>query len=278
VSDLSRLVSRYADQTQPFRDDRPNLASNLDEFPAFTRTPFSMIASTSHLGPTYAEKGKARELAAANTAPAWYPAEENNETRRVEGIWYSAMGRDEAYIGGLPATTSMAAPVFRSVKRIPTRRRPAPLIDSADPRPPEHKAAASPKRTVNLETIVHRTVDELYSARMIANSIYEWQKLEMDGGLVPPIKRFDREKALRKEEEAERRRIGREEAMQANKRRRLGGEVGENEAALAFKRATAGMMAHAGFDGMSSFRLDLTFRCQRGGTGFIYSNGYGAYA
>jgi transcriptional activator SPT7 len=35
---------------------------------------------------------------------------------------------------------------------------------------------------------------------------------------------------------------------------KLGGEVGEEEAALSVRAATASMLAQAGFDGMSSFR------------------------
>jgi transcriptional activator SPT7 len=128
---------------------------------------------------------------------------------------------------------------------------------------------------VNLETVIHRTVDELHTSRSIINSIYDWQRLEAEGGAIPPIKRFDREKEIRREEEAERKRVNREEGAEASKRRKLGGEVGERQAALGAKRATAGMLAHAGFDGefmhqSQGNRADAAPRCERGGTGSIH--------
>lgn len=249
---------KMSSYSQPFRDDRPNLTPNLDNYPALARTPFSMThlipSPLSHSGPTYAEKGKAKELVAFNPAPGWYPTAGDDDVRRAEGSWYTAMSRDEAFIGGLPATSSMSMPSAKPVKRIPSRRKSINQVNNAGPSDYaliSGQPKSPRKRTVKLEDIVHRTVDELHSARNIANSIYDWQRLEADGGIIPPIKRFDREEALRKEEEAERKRVSREEAARANKRRKVGGEVGENEAAMSFKRATAGMLAHAGFDGMS---------------------------
>lgn len=153
-------------------------------------------------------------------------------------------------------------PVSRPQKRIPRRHRTpgeakngstsASAQTNGNGAPPQvngHTHTSPPKRTVNLETIVHRTVDELHTSRSIINSIYDWQRLEAEGGAIPPIKRFDREKEIRREEEAERKRVNREEGAEASKRRKLGGEVGERQAALGAKRATAGMLAHAGFDG-----------------------------
>lgn len=128
-------------------------------------------------------------------------------------------------------------------------------------RNPISKPKPKPK-PIDLETVIHRSVDKLYEARNIVYKIQEWQKAETDGSVLPP--RMNETLMLERErvEREERNRVRRMEMGHARKRRKLGGEVGEEEAALGMKRATASMLAHAGFDGEldQSTRLPLDVR------------------
>lgn len=247
---------------QPFRDDRPDLTPNLEIYSSLTRTSASMVKystmSLNRPGPSYAEKGKAREATAGSTVPGWYVGPDE-DAAKAEGSWWGAMSKDEAYTGGLPAKSFMSTPMARPYKQIPKR-----LLRRKSLQSPGHStiqngttAISSRGRTVHLERLVQKSVEELGTARRIANSIHDWQRIEAEGGALPPIERFDREQAMRKEEEAERKRDAKEEKRDASKRRRLGGEMGEKQAATECKRATAGMLAHAGFDGRLSSHLGM---------------------
>lgn len=121
------------------------------------------------------------------------------------------------------------------------------LVDEASQKDaPRRHAKAKP---INLEDVIHRSVDKLFDARQAVNRIQEWQKIEMEGGVLPP--RVNENVVAKRAEEEERvRRTRRKvESGHAKKRRKLGGEVGEEEAALGMKKATAAMLAHAGFEG-----------------------------
>ena len=83
------------------------------------------------------------------------------------------------------------------------------------------------------------------------NQIQDWQRTEMEGGVLPPIQRFNEKADRRKRKRAWMELREREKEMREEGRGRAkdGGEVGEEEAVMKIRRATAGMLAHAGFEG-----------------------------
>jgi hypothetical protein len=110
-------------------------------------------------------------------------------------------------------------------------------------------------KPVNLATKIHKNVDTLNSIRKKVHQIQDWQKAENEG-LPLPIPRPHIEKEERRrtlEQSRERKRRRKEERAESKKRMRAGGEVGEEEAALVARGATASVLAQAGFDGQSTF-------------------------
>jgi transcriptional activator SPT7 len=108
-------------------------------------------------------------------------------------------------------------------------------------------------KPVNLTTKIHRNVDTLFNIRKTVNQIQDWQKAENEG-LPLPIPRPHLEKEERRQElelRNERKRRRAVEKVETKKRIKMGGEVGEEEAALSVRAATGSMLAQAGFDGMS---------------------------
>lgn len=260
----------------------------MEIFPALLRTPQSMsgIASTSSSttlstsynrpGPSYSDKGKAKELASASI-PTWYAGADTDEAR-ADASWYNLMGKDEAYTSFLPAAMSMAPPdESRGVKRRRSSRLtngsvarlnghfgsrypgadqdPDPLMNgnglpTSAPEPASPRSAK--RRPVSLEKTVHGAVESLSEARRVMYQIGEFQRIEQEGGVLPPIEKFGWDKQVKKEQVAARKRKRKEEREMADKRRKTGGEVGELEAEMSVKRASAGMLAHVGFDGEST--------------------------
>ena len=147
----------------------------------------------------------------------------------------------------MPHMTSVETRTWRSsrAKRKSFLPNGSPLIHESPRRPPSliHSKPAS------LENIVHKSVDRLFQARKVVNQIQDFQKAEQEGGILPVFDNGEEEKARRKEESDERKRKRKNEREEAIKRRRAGGEVGETEAILTLKKASAAMLAHAGFEG-----------------------------
>ena len=201
------------------------------------------------------DKGKAREILQSTTPPPWYPATDLDETKPDATLW-RYLGRDESLVAGLPALPTMAPP------EAPPRRR----IRPRPPGPPKgvaHTRINGAQRSEKLNTpplepsaprsikrIIDKSVDKLNESRRIIGKIHEWQRLEAEGhALIPPKLDDPEEKALRREESSRLKEYAREESNIARERRKLGGEVGEAEAALQLRTATASMLALSGFDG-----------------------------
>lgn len=211
--------------------------------------------SLSQPGPSFSDKGKARDILYGNAPPPWYPAPAGeDEDAKLEGYWWGATSKDEAYVAGLPAVPEMVDGPSQKRRRISRRRTSA----SPQPRPNGNHADAVPplvpSKPVSLERVVHRAIDKLGDARKTVNTIQELQRYyEGDGmGLPPPpIESLETLRAREAEERVEGKRKRREARTEANERFRHGGEVGEAEAAFVLKRSVASMLAHAGFEGES---------------------------
>ena len=215
--------------------------------------------SLAHLaGPSFSDKGKAKEIIASSTAPGWYtPAEQEGAEDGGVGKWWGSLTKDEAYTGGMPSTPSMAPPAPRRILRIKkkTRRKSSRTnggtlgLDGHSP-PSQTPSLLSP-RPVKLERLVHRNVDKLFEARRLMGQIQDWQRIEREGGVLPPVQKFNRklEREQRRAERASRRDQEDEYGAERKTKVQLGGEIGEAEAVAGIRRATAGMLAHAGFEG-----------------------------
>ena len=140
-------------------------------------------------------------------------------------------------------------------------------------------------KPVNLQTKIHQNVDKLNNIRKTVHQIQDWQKAENEG-LPLPIPRPHIEKEERRrtlEQSHERKRRRKEESEEAKKRRKVGGEVGEEEAALEVRGATASVLAQAGFEGESAdvpLRLCEHELIDRGGSrsyGLVIPHDCGAY-
>ena len=114
----------------------PKLQTSLDAAPALIRTPNAMNhfypISLNVPGPSSSEKGKSRELLNNTSAPSWYPVtaaqpvtsrEKADAAEGAEGSWWSAVTKDEAYIGGIPWTPGMTSPQMPKVRRIKGKKR-----------------------------------------------------------------------------------------------------------------------------------------------------------
>lgn len=115
-----------------------------------------------------------------------------------------------------------------------------------------HLLHSRPK-PINLTNVIHRSADRLFDIRKSVSKIHEFQKAENEG-IPPPVYKPHIEREERRQERQEwneRKRRRKEERAEARKRGKLGGEVGEKEAALNMRMATASMLAQAGFEGES---------------------------
>lgn len=242
--------------------------------------------SLSQPGPSFSDKGMAREILYGNAPPPWYPvsAATDDEDAKLEGYWWGVTGKDEAYVSGLPAVPTMVEGPSSKRKRISQRRgsmspkQPNGTNGSARrPRSDSEPPALIPSKPVSLERLVHKSIDSLAETRRTMNLIQEWQRFEIEGGPPPPpLEPPDVERNRKAEEQAELKRKRKEARVEANKRRKIGGEVGEEEATLSLKRAVAGMLAHAGFEGKCSGSrrgVAHTPRCQRNPPRHVHPGG-----
>jgi transcriptional activator SPT7 len=259
------------EKTQSFR---PKLETSLDVAPALLRTPHTMTQylpiSLNLPGPSFSDKGKAKEVLYTTPPPAWFPTVADNEDNRLEGSWWTVLGKDDAYVGGLPSAPGMVQATPPKCKRIPSRRRRTSIPNGSGPARPAGQAGQAgsagsptgdsstvpdlvPPRPKSLGNVIQRSVDKLSEARKMINQTQEFQRIEAEGGVLPPIDFGEADREREREEAKERKRKNQVERGEVNKRRKLGGEVGEKEAAITMKRATASMLAHSGFEGGSTF-------------------------
>ncbi|OXG85835.1 transcriptional activator SPT7 [Cryptococcus neoformans Gb118] len=306
---------------------RPPLTTNFDNVPALLRTPYSIPSlsslSLAHAGPSFSDKGKARECLYGYPAPAWYPASSTFQDARgddhghdqdngdgdgededddLEGSWWGKMMDDETLIAGMPAIPKMAPP--EPVRRYRPKP-PPPVIPPlpngiasrggghhsppglSPPPPPSPSPSPSPSTTakphlhpkdgppdkplstsvsasvcVSVKAVVRRTINNLNAARQAMHRITEFQRIEAEGGILPPrgLSPTPAEKEKQQEERCEREEFRRMENKAARERRNAGGEVGQEEAVKVMKKCSAGMLAHAGFEGANETALDLFTR------------------
>lgn len=98
---------------------------SLESAPALTRTPHAMGGfqriSLATAGPSFSDKGKAKELFNGVTAPAWHPsawtdtvpaatAVEDDAYAQLEASWWGALGKDDFFGSGVPAVPAMLSP------------------------------------------------------------------------------------------------------------------------------------------------------------------------
>lgn len=199
---------------------------------------------------------------------------------------------DETLIAGMPAIPKMAPP--EPVRRY--RPKPPPPVIPPLPNgiasrppppglspPPPPSPSPSPSTTakphlhpkdgppdkplstsvcVSVKAVVRRTINNLNAARQAMHRITEFQRIEAEGGILPPrgLSPTPAEKEKQQEERCEREEFRRMENKAARERRNAGGEVGQEEAVKVMKKCSAGMLAHAGFEGANETALDLFTR------------------
>jgi transcriptional activator SPT7 len=229
---------------------RPKLQTSLDAVPALARNPYSMthyLPLSLSCGPPYSDKGKAKEILFGSVAPPWYPEKLEDEEAKLEGSWWGAMAKDDALVAGLPSIPAM---VPYSPKRrkgsIPRPRHTSAARESATA---SRTASITKAKPISLGRTIQTTVDKLFQTRQDAARIVDIQRIEADGGVLPPLVDEKEERRANRMEHSARKRKRKAEKGEADQRRAAGGEMGEEEAALAMKRAGASLLAHAGFDG-----------------------------
>lgn len=193
---------------------------------------------------------------------------------------------DETLIAGMPAIPKMVPP--EPVRRYRPKP-PPPVIPplpngiASRPPPPSPSPSPSPSTTakphlhpkdgppdkplsasvcVSVKAVVRRTINNLNAARQAMHRITEFQRIEAEGGILPPrgLSPTPAEKEKQQEERCEREEFRRMENKAARERRNAGGEVGQEEAVKVMKKCSAGMLAHAGFEGANETALDLFTR------------------
>ncbi|KAE8541103.1 hypothetical protein D1P53_002457 [Cryptococcus gattii VGV] len=272
--------------------DHPRQRPRSSSYPL--HHPLVILLSLTHAGPSFSDKGKARETLRGYAPPSWYPAtlpvqddnqegegegggegeEGEEEESRLEGAWWGKMMDDESLITGMPAIPKMVPP--EPVRRYRPKPPPPPLPngiasggdealhpkDAANP--PLHDKKKEKKKAVSVKAVVRRTINNLNAARQAMQRITEFQRIEADGGgILPPrgLSPTPAEKEKAEEERIERRDSLRTENKAARERRlREGGEVGQEEAVRVMKKCSAGMLAHAGFEGANEMALDVFTR------------------
>ncbi|WRT67212.1 uncharacterized protein IL334_004178 [Kwoniella shivajii] len=237
---------------------RPQLNTTLEAAPALIRTPYTMThfmpVSLSQPGPSFSDKGKAKEILYGNAPPAWFPMPSmvDDEDIKLEGYWWGAMSNEDSLIGGLPSIPQMVDPTPPKRKRIKR----APKRENS-----RNVSGIQKKKSTNTKRMIHNSVDKLHDARQVIHRIQEFQRIESEGGLLPSRELETKtEKMIREEEKLERRYTRKMEKDLARERQKQGGEIGEEEATLELKKASAGLLAHAGFEGANEQALDLFTR------------------
>ncbi|WWC69373.1 uncharacterized protein I206_103312 [Kwoniella pini CBS 10737] len=253
---------------------RPQLNTSLEAAPALVRTPYTMThfspVSLNQPGPSFSDKGKAKEILYGNAPPAWFPMPSSStsgpgfedEDLKLEGYWWGAMSasNEDSLIGGLPSIPQMVdlgSPPLRK-RRIKRSSRTGTLSDG------NGSLVISPgkkKKKINLKKIIDQTVNKLHDARNTIHRIQEFQRIEMEGGLLPSRElESEKEKLIKREERLERSLLRKEESGRSKQRKKEGGEIGQEEATLELKKASAGLLAHSGFEGANEMALDLFTR------------------
>ncbi|KIR39329.1 transcriptional activator SPT7 [Cryptococcus deuterogattii 99/473] len=267
--------------------ERPPLTTNLDNVPALLRTPYSIpslsFLSLTHAGPSFSDKGKARESLHGYAPPAWYPAHSTflgAQEERGEGEGGGG-GEGEA-VGDEEGDEEIRRYRPKPPPPPPPPRLPNGIIASGDDddealhpkdagNPPLHdkKKTTTTTTTVSVKAVVRRTINNLNAARQAMQRITEFQRIEAEGGgggigiLHPPrgLSPTPAEKEKAEEERIERRDFRRMENKAARERRLTqGGQVGQEEAVRVMKKCSAGMLAHAGFEGANEMALDVFTR------------------
>lgn len=263
-----------ADPVRHAASPRARLACNLEQVPALTRTPWSMTAlqPVSLANPTlmWGDKAKAKELLANVPVPGWLapPEVEDEEYSQLEARYWGLMGRDEAYLAGLPAVPTMCAARLPPKRKIPSYKKRRLSVPNGEPKMPNGHAlmdreptpALSPeRRPVDLGGIMDHTAETLDMTRTYAYKIADWQRAETEGGLLPgPALMKREEKAIQaaaKQARVDKRRLRREREKRARGRRAEGGEMNEAQAAAEMRRAAGTLLAHAGFEGLSAVHV-----------------------
>lgn len=229
--------------------------------------------SLSTPGPSFSDKGKARDILYGNAPPAWYPPiATDDEDAKLEGYWWGATGKDEAYVAGLPTVPHMKQGPSSKRRRVVRPRSESPRANghAHDLNPPP----LEPSKPLSIERVVHRAVNKLNDARKTMNTIQEYQRYVEGDGTDPepaPLEPIQVERARYAEERQANKRKRIEARAEAEERFSVGGEVGEVEAAHTMKRSTASLLAHAGFEGDFGTELRLTCRSQRCAIGSLDS-------
>lgn len=203
-------------------------------------------------GPSFSDKGKAKELLHGHHAPPWYSAvaDAEDEDAKLEGCWWGAVAKDDAYVAGLPTTPAMVEGPASKRRRVARRRSLSPNgdVEVSETQPP----ALVPSKPVSLGRVVDRAIDKLTDARKTMHTIQELQRYYEGDGTDPepqPLEPVESVRAGLAKQRKELKRKRDESRTEASTRRKSGGEVGSAEAALEMKRSTASLLAHAGFDG-----------------------------
>ncbi|BEJ14424.1 hypothetical protein CspHIS471_0401910 [Cutaneotrichosporon sp. HIS471] len=264
VGSGDRRVNGKMHSSPPFR---PNLQVNWDSSTALLRTPYTMThwdeVSLLWPGPSFSDKDKAKELLHGNQPPPWYPAivDAEDEDAKLEGCWWGAVAKDDAYVAGLPASPAMVIGPTSKRRRVARRRSPTPNgdIEMSETQPP----ALVPSKPVSLARVVDRAIDKITDARKTMHTIQELQRYYEGDGTDPepqPLEPLEsvRSGLTKQRKELKRKRM--ETRTEGETRRKSGGEVGGTQAVLEMKRSTASLLAHAGFDGANDIPLDLMTR------------------
>lgn len=238
-------------------------------------------------GPSGYEKGKFKEIVSTASVPSWYPdsvalqaqlatLKDKADAEVFEGSWWGAITKDEAYTGGIPWTPGMVPPERPKIHRIrgKKRRKLQPngngngngngsatnLLYLNGHSPPSSTPSLESPRPVKLGNVVHRNVEDICEARKLMHQIQDWQRIEMEGGVLPSVQRFNEKADRKKRKRARVESRAREKQMkeEGRKRAKEGGEMGEEEAVMNIRRAAVGMLAHAGFESQSESSLVST--------------------
>lgn len=98
------------------------------------------------------------------------------------------------------------------------------------------------RKGASLESAVYETVGSLNEIRRVSNLIGDFRRAEQEGGVLPPIDRFPKRKRMHVPH------------------RDYPSEMNEAEATASIKHCSAGLLAHAGFEGANEAALDLFTR------------------
>lgn len=218
----------------------------------------SAFYQTCEAGPSYSDKGKAKELLKPYSAPAWYPTvEEEDEEAALDAQWWGAMGEASMLASGTPSVPRQLQVAKPPAVKRKGRRRPS-LQDGNDDVDMEDR----PRRVkqVKLETVVIQSVDDLASIRRTQHKLSEFQRLEAEGAPLPRMvdPAQDEEELEVEEQTRHYRQAVKIEQREAAERERLGAETGEEEATESLRQASAALLAHAGFEGERVPRTRLT--------------------